>query len=118
MSDNNISDLVRRCFSAFLANDRQTMESLLHDDFTFNSPRDDYIDKATYFERCFPHSDRFRSHTMEQLFVENNEAFVRYHAELDDGTQFRNVEYFRIEGNKIREIDVYFGSNVTEIQTI
>ncbi|MCB0196240.1 MAG: nuclear transport factor 2 family protein [Anaerolineae bacterium] len=114
MSDNNISELVLRCFSAFIANDRPTMESLLHDDFTFNSPRDDHIDKATYFERCFPHSDKFRGHIIEQLFVKNNEAFVRYRAKLDDGTQFRNVEYFKIDGNKVKEIDVYFGSIVTK----
>lgn len=118
MTNNIVSDLVRNCFSAFLSKDRQTLESLLSDDFTFNSPRDDHINKTIYFETCFPHSDRFREHTIEQLFVQGNEAFVRYHAELDDGTRFRNVEYFRIEENKIREIDVYFGSIITKNQTI
>jgi ketosteroid isomerase-like protein len=114
MTDNMVSDLVRNCFSAFLAKDRQTLEELLSDDFTFNSPRDDHIDKVTYFERCFPHGERFRTHHIEQLFVKDNEAFVRYQAELDDGSRFRNVEYFRIEENKIKEIDVYFGANITE----
>jgi len=33
--------------------------------------------------------------------------------ELKDGTRFRNMEFIRIDGNKIKEIDVYFGSNIT-----
>lgn len=114
MSENIVSDLVRNCFSAFLSKDSQILEDLLSDDFTFNSPRDDHINKETYFERCFPHGERFRSHHIEQLFGRDKEALVRYQAELDDGTKFRNVEYFKIEGNKIKEIDVYFGANITE----
>ena len=35
---------------------------------------------------------------------------MRYRAELKDGTIFRNTEYIRLEGNKIREVEVYFGS--------
>jgi hypothetical protein len=45
--------------------------------------------------------------------VQGNEAFVRYLAELEDGSKFRNTEYFRIEGGKLKEVDVYFGSNIT-----
>jgi hypothetical protein len=39
--------------------------------------------------------------------------FVRYECELKDGARFRNTEYLRIEGNKIKEVEVYFGSAVT-----
>ena len=52
----------------------------------------------------------FQNHQIEKLFVQGNEAFVRYQAVLKDGTTFRNTEYYRIEGNKIREVEVYFGS--------
>lgn len=70
------------------------------------------ISKTIYFERCFPNSEKIHAHHIEKLFVEGNEAFVRYQVELEDGTRFRNTEYIRIEGNKIKEIDVYFGSNI------
>jgi len=106
--------LVRRLFSAFLSKDRKALEDLLSDDFTFNSPRDDHISKTTYFERCFPNSEKIRAHHIEKLFEKGNEAFVRYQAELEDGAKFRNTEYIRIEGNKIKEVDVYFGSNIAE----
>jgi ketosteroid isomerase-like protein len=97
-------------FAAFLAQDRKTLEEGLSEDFTFTSPYDDHISKATFFERCLPGSVNFRSHLIEKIFVNGNEAFMRYKAELRDGTTFRNTEYIRLEGNKIREVEVYFGS--------
>ncbi len=109
-----VSDMVRTYFSAFFSKDKKTLEEGLSDDFTFTSPRDDHISKATFFERCFPNSEQFRSHRIKQLFAQGNEAFVRYQAELKDGTTFRNTEYVRIEGNKIKEVDVYFGANITK----
>ncbi len=110
MQEDTVSDVIRKYFAAFLAQDRKTLEEGLSDDFTFTSPRDDHINKATFFERCFPGSAHFQSHQIEKLFVQGNEAFVRYQAVLKDGTTFRNTEYYRIEGNKIREVEVYFGS--------
>jgi ketosteroid isomerase-like protein len=109
----HVSDLVRQCFSAFLSKDRRTLEDLLSDDFTFNSPRDDHIGKTAYFERCFPFSGEIHAHHIEKLFVEGDEALVRYQVQLKDGTRFRNTEYIRIDGDQIKEIDVYFGSNIT-----
>ena len=110
MQQNNVSDVIRKYFAAFLAKDRKTLEEGLSDDFTFTSPHDDHINKATFFERCLPGSDNFRTHHIEKLFVNENEAFVRYYAELKDGTTFRNTEYYKFEGNKTREVEVYFGS--------
>ena len=105
-----VSDLIRKYFAAFLAQDRKTLEEGLSDDFSFTSPYDDHISKATFFEKCLPGSVNFRSHQIEKIFVDGNEALMRYRAELKDGTTFRNTEYIRLEGNKIREVEVYFGS--------
>jgi ketosteroid isomerase-like protein len=110
MQQDTVSELIRKNFAAFLAKDRKTLEEVLSDDFTFTSPRDDHINKATFFERCLPGSDNFRTHHIEKLFVQGNEAFVLYQAELKDGTKFRNTEFYKIEGNRIREVEVYFGS--------
>lgn len=114
MENNVVADLIRRNFAAFLAGDAETLEELFSDDFTFTSPRDNHISKAAYFERCFPGSEQFRAFHIEKLFVQGNEAFVRYQAELKDGTKFRNTEYMRVEGNQIKEVDVYFGATITE----
>jgi ketosteroid isomerase-like protein len=108
--DMAVSDLVRQCFASYVSKDRQALEELLSDDFRFHSPHDPDIDKTTYFEKCWPFSERVRAFHIEKLFVEGNEAFVRYECQPKDGAKFRNTEFFRIEGNKIKEVEVYYGS--------
>ena len=44
-----VSDLIRKCYAAYETNDRKAVENILSDDFTFSSPLDDHIDRATYF---------------------------------------------------------------------
>jgi len=113
MRRNNASDLVRKCFSAWETKDRQAFEGLLAEDFTFTSPNDDdHISKDEYWKKCWPGSEKIRAIHIEKLFEKGDEAFVRYECELKDGARFRNTEYFRIEGNKIKEVEVYFGSSV------
>lgn len=107
-------DLVRELYSAFLSQDRATLDALLDDDFIFNSPKDDHIDKAAWFERCFPNAGEFHSFAIEQLFVEGDEALVRYYVELKDGSTFRNAEYVRLAAGRIEEVDVFFGATLVQ----
>jgi ketosteroid isomerase-like protein len=105
-----VSDLIRRCYRAYETKDRKTVEEILSDDFTFTSPLDDHINKSAYFNRCWPNSENIRSFQIERLFEQGNEAFVRYEGTRYDGGKFRCVEFFRIEGNKIKSVDVYFAA--------
>ncbi|MBC8125955.1 MAG: nuclear transport factor 2 family protein [Gloeobacteraceae cyanobacterium ES-bin-144] len=107
---NNISDLVRKCFAAYQSKDRGAIEALLSDDFTFSSPLDDNISRERYFERCWPNSERLRSFHIEKLFAEGNQAFVTYEAVQNDGAKFRNTEFFTSDGEKLKHVDVYFGT--------
>jgi ketosteroid isomerase-like protein len=109
-SHDSPSDLIRKCFAAYESKDRKAIEELLSADFTFTSPLDDHIDRATYFKRCWPNSENIRVFRIEKLFEKGNEAFVRYEGERKDGATFRCTEFFRIEGNKIKEVEVYFAS--------
>ena len=104
------SDLVRRYFAAYESKDRMALEQLLTDDFRFSSPLDDYIDRRMYFERCWAFSEQVRAFHIMKLFERGEEAFVLYECEPKVGPRFRNTEFFRIEGNKIKEVGVYFGS--------
>jgi len=114
MHTGNASDLVRKYFSAYESKDRKVLEDLLSDDFSFSSPHDDRISKANYFERCWPFNEKVQAFHIEKLFEKGDEAFVRYECEPKAGARFRNTEYFRIEGNKIKEVDVYFGRNTED----
>ncbi len=111
MPTGNVSGLVRRYFTAYETRDRPAIEELLSDDFTFTSPRDDHIDRAAYFERCWPYSEIRRTFHIVNLFENGNEAFVRYDCKFEGHGGFRNTEYFRIAADRIAEICVYFGED-------
>jgi ketosteroid isomerase-like protein len=105
------SELIRALFAAYRANDRVAVENCFTEDFTFTSPYDDRIDKATYFARCWRVGDWIERQQLEKIFVEGDEAFVTYQCVAKDGKSFRNTEFFVFEGHKIRSIDVYFGAS-------
>jgi SnoaL-like domain len=109
MSSGNISDMVRRYFSAYETKNRQIVEDLLDARFIFTSPNDDHINRTVYFNRCWPFGEKIRSFTIERLLEQGSEAIVRYVLEFYSGEKIRNTEFFRFEGDKIVNIDVYFG---------
>ena len=49
--------VARAAYEAYVAKDRAAIERLIADDFHFTSPLDNGIDRATYFDRCWPNSD-------------------------------------------------------------
>jgi ketosteroid isomerase-like protein len=104
------ADLLRTYFAAFRNKDRQVIEQALADDFTFTSPLDDAIDRATYFERCWPNSDRIREHDLEKIFEEGDEAFVLYRLVTVDGKESRNTEFFTFRGDQLTSVQVFFGA--------
>jgi hypothetical protein len=106
----NGTNIIRRFFDAWHARDRAAAEELLSEDFTFTSPFDDRIGKRAYFERCWPPGHQVRDLQIETLFANGAEGFIRYECAIETGPRFRNLEYFRIEGGKIKEVEVYFGS--------
>ena len=113
MQDANVAEVVRAFYRAFFAQDRRSAAALLSDDFRFSSPRDDHIDGAEYFRRCWPNSDRLDQFTEEKLAVLGNDAFLRYTARrVADGVRFRNLENIRVVAGKFASVDVYFGRDL------
>ena len=101
--------IIRDMFTAFMAKDRAVADALLADDFTFTSPYDDAIDKAAYFERCWPNSGRLKSQEIERICVAGDAAFVLYRCVADDDRTFRNTEFFTLAGDQIASVNVFFG---------
>ena len=110
MNTGKASDLVRKYYAAYEANDRKVVEALLSDDFRFTSPYDDHIDRAAYFKKCWPNSENIRAFRIDTLFDNGSEAMVHYELEQKAGDRFQNTEHFRFGGNKIKDIEVFFGS--------
>jgi ketosteroid isomerase-like protein len=118
MADKSLTELIRIYFKAYETKDRSALESTLSDDFTFTSPHDDHIDRATYLERCWPNSKHTKASHVRKLFDQANEAFVLYDLEPDYGRPFRNAEFFTGSAGKIETIEVYFGSKIGRVEDI
>lgn len=111
---NDPSALVRQCFAAYESKDRAALEAIIADDFTFTSPLDDRINRALYFERCWPNSEHLKHFRIGRLLAQGNEVFAEYEAETTSGEKFRNTEHFRVRDGKIVEVTVYFGRETGE----
>jgi ketosteroid isomerase-like protein len=71
------TDVVRTLFASYLAQDLAAAEPLIADAFVFTSPQDDHLDRATFFERCFPTAARFRSYELLQVVpTDGDDVFV------------------------------------------
>lgn len=104
------TDIVRACFEAYRTRDRAAIERLLGDDLTFTSPYDDAIDRATYFERCWPNADRITGHVIDKTAEIGDEVYVTYLCRTKEGKEFRNTELFRLRDGQVRRIEVFFGA--------
>ena len=110
-------DVVRAGMDSYRAQDRARSESLIADDFVFTSPQDDHIDRATFFDRCFPTADRLVS--QEVLAVApagasaaGDDVFVLYEYELKAGGRYRNVEVQTVRDGQIHQAQVFFGGRL------
>jgi ketosteroid isomerase-like protein len=104
--------LVRDCYAAYVTGDRRVLEEALSEDFTFYSPPDPGIDRAAYFERCWPNSELIDSFEFVRLVDSGDEVVVTYESTKTDGNRFRNTEVFTFDGDRICRVEVYFGWDV------
>ncbi|MBC5825670.1 MAG: nuclear transport factor 2 family protein [Candidatus Eremiobacteraeota bacterium] len=101
--------IARDCYRAYEAGDRSLIEKHLAEDFTFYSPADVGIDRARYFERCWPNAERIKAFDFKRLVEAGDEVIVTYESTKLDGHRFRNTEILTFEGDKVCKVEVYFG---------
>jgi len=104
--------LARDAYGAYETGDRDVIEELLADDLVFYAPPDPGIDRATYFERCWPNSETTGKFEYVRLFEHGDEVVVTYELTKTDGKRFRNTEILTFDGDKIRQVEVYFGWDI------
>jgi ketosteroid isomerase-like protein len=101
--------IVRAVFAAYVAKDRAAIERLIGPDFHFTSPLDNRIDRETYFERCWPNSERIEDFDFVRFMAREDQVAVTYEARSTGGKRFRNTEIFTLRGDQVAEVEVYFG---------
>jgi ketosteroid isomerase-like protein len=107
------TDIVKQSYTAFVTADRELIEGLLAEDLVFSAPPDVGIDRATFFERCWPAAGSTERFDLVRLAEVGDEVLVTYEATRADGTRFRNTEIFGFDGDQIARIEVYFGWDLT-----
>ncbi|MGA9876778.1 MAG: nuclear transport factor 2 family protein [Solirubrobacteraceae bacterium] len=113
MSDSpDRTNIARTVYRAFAAGERQVIEGLFAPDFVFFSPPDPGLDREGYFEKCWPNAGKGNQFEFVRLIESGDEVIVTYEATRDDGSQFRNTEVLRFDGEKIVKVEVYFGWNL------
>jgi hypothetical protein len=102
--------VVRRLYEAFARGDRDTFEALVAEDFRFTSPYDDAIDRAEYFERCWPSHARVDTMTLTRVAETPGGAYVTYEIRFRDGHRAQNTEWLAVHDHQVHAVEVYFGA--------
>jgi hypothetical protein len=106
-------EIARESYLAFARAERQFFEDRLSDDFTFSSPPDPHLDRAGWFERCWPGAGGDQEFTFVRLVEAGTEVIVSYELRRGDGSGGRNTEVIAFdEQDKIVRTEVYFGWSV------
>jgi ketosteroid isomerase-like protein len=105
-------ELVRGVYRAFASADRDFIESVFADDLTFSSPVDVGLDRAGYFERCWPGAGANQAFDFVRLVEAGGEVIVTYEMSNRDGSRGRNTEVLTFRGDQISKVEVYFGWTV------
>ena len=101
---------MRKYYAAWEAKDWHALEILLADDFTFTSPRDAHISKATYKSGCWqPNAKLIEKFDLQQIAGSDNDAFVMYVLHVTGGKTVENIEHFQLRSGKVGAVRCYFG---------
>ena len=100
---------VRDCYGAYDPAIAALSRRVLAQDFVFSAPPDVGIDRATYFERCWPNSETHAAFAYERLFEARGRGLRDLRGDQDRRERFRNTEIFGFEGDLISRVEVYFG---------
>jgi hypothetical protein len=102
----------RELYLAFASGDREVVERILAEHFTFSSPVDVGLDRAGFFERCWPGSGQGQQFEFVRLVEATDEVIVTYELTSRDGSRGRNTEILSFAGDQISSAEVYFGWSV------
>lgn len=102
-------DIAKAFYQAFAAGDRAFVETHLAEQFIFSSPPDPYLDRAGYFERCWPGAGQGQQFEFVRLVEMGHEVIVTYEMQPKDGTKGRNTEVLTFAGDQLTRAEVYFG---------
>ena len=88
--------------------ERDEMEARLANGFSFTSPRDDHLDAAAFFERCWPHAGKLSLNLQRVAAIGPKDCVVLYEGKGEHDA-FRNMELLRFDRGRLLSVEVFFG---------
>ena len=89
---------VQKALQAYLDKDRDAIEGVIADHYRFTSPLDNGIDRATYFELCWPNSASMTAMNLLHSAEQGEYAFVVYEGEMA-GKRVRHRGFVFLDGH-------------------
>jgi len=105
----SLIQIAKEYYSAFAEGDRHFIEEHLASNFTFSAPPDPLLDRAGYFERCWPGAGKGGVIEFIRLIESGNEVVITYEAQQSNGSKGVNTEILTFEREKLCRAEVYFG---------
>jgi len=102
----------RAVYEAFASGNRDFIEASFTADLSFSSPLDVGLDRAGYFDRCWPGAGQGQKFEFLRLIRIGDDVLVTYEMTGADGRKGRNTEILTFRGNQICRVEVYFGWDV------
>lgn len=102
---------VKKALQAFVDKDRNAIEAVIGDPYSFTSPMDNALNRETFFARCWPNSATFTEMNFIRGAEDGEWAYLTYEG-VANGKRFRNTELHRVQNGRIIETEVYFGWNL------
>lgn len=112
MTSEDKVEIARACYEAYVAKDRAAIDALIAENFHFTSPIDNRLDRATYFTRCWPNSQKITGFDFIHIVPKGDQVFVTYEGHGTGGHRFRNTEILTVRKGQIVEAEVYFGWSI------
>jgi ketosteroid isomerase-like protein len=111
----DLIELAKGYYRVFERHDRAFMEENLAADFTFTSPFDDHIDRAAYFQRCWPKQPLHQKFDFVAVMQEGGKVMISYDCTMHvpnpthPAARFRNAELMTFKDGKLASVEVFFG---------
>ena len=103
-------NIARQSYLAFARGDRSFFEAHLSEEFTFSSPPDPHLDRAGWFERCWPAAGQGQQFQFVRLVESGDEVIITYELRRSDASGGCNTEILTFDNaEKIARTEVYFG---------
>jgi hypothetical protein len=112
MTESDRIQTARACYEAYATGDRALIERTFSSGFRFSSPDDPLLDRAGFFERCWPGAGRIAHFDIVRIAAHGDDVIVTYEATRADGTRFRNTEVLGFSGDQVVRCEVYYGWNL------